>query len=179
LDIIERELQAEGHYFTRIDGKMNAVKRIEAMDKFRTEECDSPATPRFILCSLMACGTGITLTRGNWVFMMDTWWNVAAENQAMDRVHRIGQTRPVKAVRFIMEGSIEQRFVKLQNAKEALGKGSLQKLTREDREKAKLTAMKDLFEVGDSAVQWEGWYDDDNEEMDDEGDDLDGFIVDG
>jgi hypothetical protein len=60
----------------------------------------------------------------------------------MDRVHRIGQKRPVKAIRFIMDGSIEERFINLQNAKEALGKGSLQKLKQEDRQRARLTAMK-------------------------------------
>jgi hypothetical protein len=74
----------------------------------------------------------------------------------MDRVHRIGQTRPVKAIRFIMDGSIEERFINLQNAKEALGKGSLQKLKQEDRQRARLTAMNDLFEVGDRVEHWEG-----------------------
>jgi hypothetical protein len=74
----------------------------------------------------------------------------------MDRVHRIGQKRPVKAIRFIMDGSIEERFIKLQNAKEALGKGSLQKLKQEDRQRARLTAMNDLFEVGEQVEHWDG-----------------------
>jgi len=86
LDIIEVEFQREGHTFTRIDGKMPMQDRIDAMDAFDTQGCDSNRTPRFILCSLMACGTGINLTRGNVVFLLDPWWNAAAEAQAMDRV---------------------------------------------------------------------------------------------
>ena len=64
-------------------------------------------------CSLHAAGTGINLTRANHVFLMDTWWNSAAENQAMDWCHRIGQKRSVRVVRFVMEGSIEERMVEI------------------------------------------------------------------
>jgi SNF2 family DNA or RNA helicase len=75
------EFRELGHAFTRIDGSMNPQERIDAMEAFETERCDTMAHPRFILCSLHACGTGINLTRGNVVFMLDPWWNVAAENQ--------------------------------------------------------------------------------------------------
>jgi SWI/SNF-related matrix-associated actin-dependent regulator of chromatin subfamily A3 len=105
LDIVQDALEESGHTYTRIDGTMSAMERITAMEEFSS---DSEDTPRFILCSLHACGTGINLTRGSWVFMLDCWWNYAAENQAMDRVHRIGQTRPVHVVRFIMQDSIEE-----------------------------------------------------------------------
>jgi SNF2 family DNA or RNA helicase len=67
--------------FVRIDGSMTPQERIEAMERFDTEGCDTPRTPRFILCSLHACGTGINLTRGNVVFMMDTWWNEAGKSR--------------------------------------------------------------------------------------------------
>ena len=70
---IQRELEAEGHSFARIDGSMNAIERYEAMKAF---EADGPRTmrgPRFMLCSLRACNTGITLTRANHIFVMDTW----------------------------------------------------------------------------------------------------------
>jgi SNF2 family DNA or RNA helicase len=70
-----------GYTYTRIDGTMSADDRIDAMEMFDSEGCDSQQTPRFILCSLHACGTGINLTRGNVVFMMDCWWNLAAEEQ--------------------------------------------------------------------------------------------------
>jgi len=54
----------------------------------------------------------------------------------MDRVHRIGQTRPVRAIRFIMQNSIEERFINVQDAKQCLGKGSMERLKKEDRSKA-------------------------------------------
>jgi SNF2 family DNA or RNA helicase len=203
LDVIEEELCAEGHTFTRIDGSMDAAARMEAMKKFETDGCDTEEMPRFILCSITACGTGISLTRANHgeyfemnrrtsdvqllaqslsssrnptAFIMDTWWNVAQENQAMDRIHRIGQTRPVRAIRFIMADSIEERLTEVQDAKDALGKGSLEKLKREDRSKAKITAMKDLFEMNGQFIDWEGVFEDD---AFDDGSDLVDFIVEG
>lgn len=69
-DIIEKALLSANHTFTRIDGSMNWKQREDAMVKFSSDACDSFEAPRFILCSLMACGTGITLTRGNHVFMV-------------------------------------------------------------------------------------------------------------
>lgn len=154
LDIIEMEMKAAGHTFTRIDGRMNAQERIDAMEAFDTEGCYEKRTPRFILCSLMACGTGINLTRGNVVFLMDPWWNGAAESQAMDRVHRIGQTRKVRVMRFLMKDSIEERLVGLQDSKAALGKGSMEKLTPEEKRKARLTALMDLFQIEPPEQEW-------------------------
>ena len=81
LDIIQVALDENGFTYTRIDGSMNPWERRQAMKLFKTDGCDSMETPQFILCSMHACGTGINLTRGNVVFMMDPWWNVAAENQ--------------------------------------------------------------------------------------------------
>jgi len=83
VSVIEVELQKAGETYTRIDGTMSMDGRIDAMDAFDTEQCNSMRTPRFILCSLMACGTGINLTRGNVVFLMDPWWNSAVENQGI------------------------------------------------------------------------------------------------
>lgn len=74
LDILELELQREGHTYTRIDGTMSMDDRIDAMDYFDSEKCNSMRTPRFILCSMHACGVGINLTRGNVVFLMDPWY---------------------------------------------------------------------------------------------------------
>ena len=74
LDILELELQKEGHTYTRIDGTMRMDERIDAMDIFDSEKCNSMRTPRFILCSMHACGVGINLTRGNVVFLMDPWY---------------------------------------------------------------------------------------------------------
>lgn len=94
LDLVEPFLTEHGYSFVRIDGSKSATQRIAAMKSFAADD-----GPTFILCSLHAAGTGITLSRGNHVYMMDTWWNTSVENQAMDRAHRIGQTRPVRVVR--------------------------------------------------------------------------------
>ena len=63
LDYIGDELTKEGIYYTRIDGSMDAAKRLESLKKFETEGCNSPDEPRLLLCSLKAAGTGINLTR--------------------------------------------------------------------------------------------------------------------
>jgi SNF2 family DNA or RNA helicase len=161
LDIIQSELDKAGHHLTRIDGTKKRALRAKAMEIFNTEGTDSAETPRFILCSLKACGVGINLTRANHVFLMDPYWNAATEDQAMDRVHRIGQTRPVNVVRFAMKDSIDERLLKVQSAKAALGKGSMEILGKEEQKKAKLTTFKDLFEV-ENGEEF-GW-DDDNDE---------------
>lgn len=83
LDLIEPFLAAQGYTFVRIDGSKSATQRIAAIKEFSAD-----GGPRFILCSLLAAGTGITLTRGNHCFMMDTWWNSSVEQQAMDRVSK-------------------------------------------------------------------------------------------
>jgi SWI/SNF-related matrix-associated actin-dependent regulator of chromatin subfamily A3 len=72
----------------------------------------------------------------------------------MDRVHRIGQKRPVRVMRLLMKDSIEERFVDLQDAKATLGKGAMEKLSPEEKRKARLTALCDLFEVKDLPEEW-------------------------
>lgn len=81
LDIVELEFNTYGHNYTRIDGTMDTFQRLEAVLAFETEGTTKADTPRFILCSIMACGAGINLTRGNVVFILDPWWNAAAEVQ--------------------------------------------------------------------------------------------------
>ena len=87
----------------------------------------------------------INLTRGNHVFMMDCWWNQATENQAMDRVHRIGQKRRVIVRRFVMKDSIEERIVALQEAKGLQAKGAMEKLKPDELRKARLSDLKRLL----------------------------------
>lgn len=142
LDVVEPYIASLGFTFTRIDGSKTATQRIAAMKEFSAD-----GGPRFILCSLHAAGTGITLNRANHCFMMDTWWNVSVENQAMDRVHRIGQTRPVRVVRFVMKDTIEERMIALQEAKAAIGKGALQKLKPEEVRKTRIGDLKSLFSI--------------------------------
>lgn len=169
LNLISTALSEAGHQTCRIDGSMNAEERLDSISKFESPGCTSKEEPRFVLCSLMACGTGINLTRGNHVCLLDVWWNEAAESQAMDRCHRIGQKRPVSVVRFVIENSIEERMITLQQSKAALGKGTLEKLTRKEQQKARLTAVRDLFQIDDTATQadWDFIVDDDDDDDDD------------
>jgi len=145
LDLIGTALQDAGHSFVRIDGSVPARQRTTCMHAFNSEAI----APRFILCSLLAAGTGINLTRGNHCFMMDCWWNIAMENQAMDRIHRIGQQRKVHIMRFVMQDSVEERIVELQEAKSLQAKGAMQKLKGDEKRKALLGDLKGLLELKD------------------------------
>jgi SNF2 family DNA or RNA helicase len=97
-----------------------------------------PACPLFLI-SLKAGGTGLNLTAASYVFLLDPWWNPAAERQAIDRAHRMGQQNPVNAYRLIARGTVEERVLELQQQKHALGsavlgddRGPLAQLSRGD-----------------------------------------------
>jgi len=160
LQLYERLLGRHGYSTVSIVGSMSSDQRVESMKAFQSDDEDSPD---IILCSLMACGTGISLTRGNLAIMIEPWWNASIEEQAMDRIYRIGQTRPVRVVRLIMHDSIESRMLEqVQEAKAAVGKGSMQKLSAKERAKAKVTSMKALFLIDDTETGWDGAFDDDS-----------------
>ena len=144
LNMIEPLLDSEGISYERIDGSCSTTQRVQSMRDFSTEH----GGPTVMLCSLHAAGTGVNFTRANHVFLMDTWWNRAVENQALDRVHRIGQKRPVRAVRFIMKGTVEERMIELQQKKEAIGKGSMERLTEEEK-RMTLAQLRSLFDLDD------------------------------
>ena len=75
--------------------------------------------------SLKAGGVALNLTAASHAFVLDPWWNPAVEQQAMDRVHRLGQYRPIHCTRFIVEGTIEERIVKLQDKKLLVFEGTV------------------------------------------------------
>jgi superfamily II DNA or RNA helicase len=83
-------------------------------------EFQEDTNPAIILVSLKAGGTGVTLNTADYLFLMDPWWNPAVENQAIDRVHRIGQKSPVFIYRMITKGTIEERIQSLKSEKKAL-----------------------------------------------------------
>ena len=91
-----------------------------------------------MLVSLKAGGTGLNLVGADIVIHLDPWWNVAAENQASDRAHRIGQTRPVSVYKLVSQGTIEEKIIELQNKKKGLtnilrvADGTGNSLTQED-----------------------------------------------
>src|SRR5690606_38528971 len=89
-------------------------RRGEVIGGFRTGEA-----PVFLI-SLRAGGFGLTLTEADYVFLLDPWWNPAAEAQAIDRAHRIGQERPVNVYRLIAAGTIEEKVMALQQRKARL-----------------------------------------------------------
>jgi SNF2 family DNA or RNA helicase len=102
------------------------------------QEFQNPNGPRVLLLSLKAGGVGLTLTRAEHVFLMDPWWNPAVEEQAMDRAHRIGQTKTVQVTRIIAKDTIEEKILELQNKKRSTSQFILDetsqsfKVTKED-----------------------------------------------
>jgi len=112
LDIINLSVEKEGFKTLRIDGRVAPKKRFEAIRQFQQK-----GGPRVFLISLKAGGTGLNLTRANNIILMDPWWNPSTEDQAIDRVNRIGQTRPVQVTRFIVKDSIEEQILKLHEVK--------------------------------------------------------------
>lgn len=111
---------------------------VEQRDKTITAFKED-STIRVLLISLKAGGVALNLTVASRIFLMDPWWNPAAEMQAIDRTHRIGQYKPIFATRFIIEDSIEERILKLQEKKKLVfdgtvggDTGSMTKLTVDD-----------------------------------------------
>lgn len=112
LKLIEADVQAMGWDYAMLTGRTR--QRAEQIAKF--QEGDVP----LFLISLKAGGTGLTLTEADTVILYDPWWNPAVERQAMDRAHRIGQTRPVFVHRLIAEGTVEAAIQQMQAKKQAL-----------------------------------------------------------
>ncbi len=112
LDLVEERLDAHRIAHVRLDGSTR--RRGEVVSSFR--EGDAPV----FLISLKAGGFGLTLTEADYVFLLDPWWNPAAESQAVDRAHRIGQQRSVMVYRLIAAGTIEEKVLALQRRKARL-----------------------------------------------------------
>lgn len=113
LDILKEKLSEKDIAFYNIDGSTPEKKRQEQINLFQTK--DNPV--RIFLLSLKAGNAGITLTEANYVFLIDPWWNRQVENQAIDRVYRIGQDKNVFAYRMICKDTIEEKIIELQQKK--------------------------------------------------------------
>lgn len=113
LDIIADALKAEKIPYSLLTGQTEG--RQELVDTFNA----TPSIPVFLI-SLKAGGTGLNLTSADAVVIFDPWWNPAAENQAIDRTHRIGQKKTVNVYRLITSGTIEEKILQLQSKKRAL-----------------------------------------------------------
>lgn len=115
--LLEKPLKEAGFKILRLDGSMTAKKRLDVIQQFAHV---GPDAPTVLLASLKAAGTGVNLTAASIVYLFDPWWNPGVEEQAMDRVHRIGQKKEVKVIRLIVKGSIEERILSLQDRKKKL-----------------------------------------------------------
>lgn len=116
LDIVEKKVQAAGITFSRLDGSTR--NRSEVVAEFQKE-----SGPQIMLLSLKAGGVGITLTAADHIYILDPWWNPAAEDQAADRAHRIGQVNPVIIHRLVARETVEDKILSLQKSKRALAEG--------------------------------------------------------
>ena len=120
LAIIREYLDEKGIKYQYLDGSTPVAQRKVRVDDFQDGKGD------LFLISLKAGGSGLNLTAADYVIHMDPWWNPAVENQASDRAHRIGQTRPVTIYRLVAENTIEQKIVKLHAHKRALADSLLE-----------------------------------------------------
>ncbi|NLF18540.1 MAG: DEAD/DEAH box helicase [Lentisphaerae bacterium] len=136
LERIQPALDAAGLAHLTLTGETPAGRRVELVREFQEAE-----RPTVFLLSLRAAGTGLTLTRADYVFLFDPWWNPAVERQAIDRTHRIGQDKPVVAYRLVAADSVEDKVLTLQREKaelfaavmgDAEQRGVAERLTRED-----------------------------------------------
>lgn len=140
LNIIQHQLKEAGMTYARIDGTMPAHVRDAGMAALENDpDC------RILLASLSVCSVGLNLVAADTVILADSWWAPAIEDQAVDRVHRLGQTRPCSVWRLVMEGSIEERVLDIQSEKRKLvGKAFQEKVKCG---KAKTTGMGDILKL--------------------------------
>ena len=121
LDIVQARLVAEKIPFARIDGTMRPPARDAAMAAFSSLQEKQPRNQcPILLASLAVCSVGLNLVAANQVILADSWWAPAIEDQAVDRVHRLGQRRAVTVWRLVMQQSIEQRVLDVQREKRKL-----------------------------------------------------------
>jgi superfamily II DNA or RNA helicase len=132
LDLVKQHLEKAGITYQYLDGQTR--DRADRVNDFQNnDQC------RIFLMSLKAGGVGINLTEADYVYLIDPWWNPAVEQQAIDRTHRIGQTRKVFAYRMICKDTVEEKILELQAKKKDIAKdlisteeGLLKKLSKDD-----------------------------------------------
>ena len=133
LEILCRRLDTDGYTYAYLDGRTR--DRAAAVHRFQNDpDCS------LFLISLKVGGLGLNLTAADYVYILDPWWNPAAEAQAIDRAHRIGQTRSVFAYRLIAENTVEDKIVQMQRDKRRLA----QALISEDNAVVQELSMEDL-----------------------------------
>jgi superfamily II DNA or RNA helicase len=139
LELLRAELETQGVPYCRLDGSMSPRARQAAVDRFQGD-----VTIPVFLISLKAGGTGLNLTGADVVVHYDPWWNPAAEAQATDRAHRIGQTKVVTSYKLICSGTVEEKVMALQDTKRALLAGVFE-ASDEAAAKLSLSDLRDLL----------------------------------
>jgi SNF2 family DNA or RNA helicase len=134
LQLIATAMKERNIPFLYLDGSTKAIDRQHLVEQFQSDE----NLPVFLI-SLKAGGVGLTLTAADYVYLVDPWWNPAAEQQAIDRTHRIGQQNKVFAYKMICKDSVEEKILALQQRKKALAEelitedtGFVKNMTAED-----------------------------------------------
>lgn len=146
LDLIENELSLHPDFVVyKFDGRLNMAEREKLLVAFN-KHAEEPPKDRVVvlLLSLKAGGVGLNLTSANRAFMMDPWWSPSVEDQAIDRIHRIGQTSNVTVTRFIIENTIESKMLKIQERKRKMGEAV--EVEEEERRKRRIEEIQLLFE---------------------------------
>lgn len=139
LDLIEKALTAANISYYRIDGKTPMAQRKKIVESFQRGDNNIS----ILLLSLKTGGVGLNLTRANYVFHVDPWWNPAVENQASDRSHRIGQQNSVFVTRLVMHHTIEEKMMMLKEEKQKLFKDVMEHAEN----KKKVTISKQDFDL--------------------------------
>ncbi|KAL1772449.1 transcription termination factor 2 [Sigmodon hispidus] len=134
LQVVALHLKKHGLTYATIDGSVNPKQRMDLVEAFNCSR-----EPQVMLISLLAGGVGLNLTGGNHLFLLDMHWNPSLEDQACDRIYRVGQKKDVVVHRFVCEGTVEEKILQLQEKKKDLAKqvlsgsgGSVTKLTLAD-----------------------------------------------
>ncbi|KAK6936152.1 HIRAN domain [Dillenia turbinata] len=137
LDLLQIPLSRSNISFLRLDGTLNQQQREKVIKQFSGE-----SNIMVLLMSLKAGGVGINLTAASNAFVLDPWWNPAVEEQAVMRIHRIGQTKSVMIKRFIVKGTVEERMEAVQARKQRMISGAL---TDQEVRTARIEELKMLF----------------------------------
>ncbi|KAK3988514.1 putative SWI/SNF-related matrix-associated actin-dependent regulator of chromatin subfamily A member 3-like 1 [Cladorrhinum sp. PSN332] len=142
LTVIQKQLDEAGYTYCRIDGSMNTAKRDAAIHAL-----DSDPNTRIMLASLSVCSVGLNLVSADTVVLADSWWAPAIEDQAVDRVHRLGQTRPTTVWRLVMEGTVEERVLDIQAEKRELVTKAFREKDKKGKKNAKETRTADILKL--------------------------------
>ncbi|EFO23583.1 hypothetical protein LOAG_04901 [Loa loa] len=144
LNILEHHLRRKEILYTSINGKVSSSDRQSRANSFN--KIDSG--PRVMLLSLTAGGVGLNLVGGNHLFLVDLHWNPALEQQACDRIYRIGQTKNVFIHKLVCLETIEERVLALQRIKQTLAKDVLEGVASKKLSKLTIADLKYLFDLG-------------------------------